>query len=37
MSQPEPPQQQPQSTPDSPVELPKSAKSAKIFRARLPG
>ncbi|MGW2610615.1 hypothetical protein FNV62_28065 [Streptomyces sp. RLB3-17] len=36
MSQPEPPQQQPQSTPDSPVELPKSAKSAKIFRARLP-
>lgn len=33
MSQPEPPQQQPQSTPDSPVELPKSAKT---FRARLP-
>ncbi|MFJ9475455.1 hypothetical protein ACIRRI_10605 [Streptomyces mirabilis] len=36
MSQPEPPQQQPESTPDSPVELPKSAKSAKTFRARLP-
>ncbi|MFD8126396.1 hypothetical protein [Streptomyces mirabilis] len=36
MSQPEPPQQQPQSTPDSPVELPKSAKSARTFRARLP-
>ncbi|MET9033933.1 hypothetical protein [Streptomyces mirabilis] len=35
MSQPEPPQQ-PESTPDSPVELPKSAKSAKTFRARLP-
>ncbi|MET8956442.1 PepSY domain-containing protein [Streptomyces sp. NPDC004533] len=38
MSQPEPPQPQPQpeSTPDSPVALPKSAKSAKTFRARLP-
>ncbi|GHD81205.1 hypothetical protein GCM10010317_104200 [Streptomyces mirabilis] len=35
MSQPEPPQQ-PESTPDSPVALPKPAKSAKTFRARLP-
>ncbi|MGW7539793.1 PepSY domain-containing protein [Streptomyces sp. NPDC054770] len=36
MSQPEPPQQQPESTPDSPVELPKSTESARTFRARLP-
>ncbi|MER6573724.1 PepSY domain-containing protein [Streptomyces sp. NPDC001093] len=36
MSQPEPPQPQPESTPDSPVALPKPAKSAKTFRARLP-
>lgn len=35
MSQSEPPQQ-PESTPDSPVALPKPAKSAKTFRARLP-
>ncbi|MER5660050.1 PepSY domain-containing protein [Streptomyces mirabilis] len=35
MSQPEPPQQ-PESTPDSPVALPKPTKSAKTFRARLP-
>jgi uncharacterized membrane protein YkoI len=35
MSQPEPPKQ-PESTPDSPVALPKPAKSAKTFRARLP-
>ncbi|MFJ3310596.1 PepSY domain-containing protein [Streptomyces sp. NPDC086549] len=35
MSQPEAPKQ-PESTPDSPVAEPKSTKSAKTFRARLP-
>ncbi|WP_089100166.1 hypothetical protein [Streptomyces hyaluromycini] len=36
MSHPEPPQQQPESAPDSPVEPPKPAESPKTFRARLP-